>query len=421
MSSSVTPGDSASSAGKRKARPGKRERAEAKGLTGTGGASPSASSLSGARAFAAGAASAPVPQPGRYPVVFPSGAGEPSRDSSFAYDGAAFKSSLPSLAGRFDMSGRLAEFLANAELERTDFETVLLKGVFLGLAQQTVHAHVNMGLPLGDFSPVASSDVTNFASIRAFIAQFGEFSSEVLGTRFLLAGYSEEVKSLVRAARLVGSAGNTPSRVCDTMWLPVEEGDPRTKFILAEKLALLVRDEGISLDVERLAEAVLAGSGVPEAWTAVKPLLGAPPPPAAQGQPAPVDRRDRFDFVFSAVRTADAFLAAFGDPRRSGVLTELGLAWNTPAVGDLAWGRNVKQDFSVLADQWARIRPTITKFFSSGSGLANRSAASGSPSQLSRVKTAAGVTVVRTKLSLSAPELSLAACFPALWFIPEGR
>jgi hypothetical protein len=354
--SSLSPADSASQGGKKKkSRPGKAERAAARGLS-EAPASDAPTSLSGARAFSAGAVSAPVPQPGKYPVVFPSGAGEPTRD--------------------------------------------------LGLAQQTVHAHQNMGLPVGDFSVIASSDVINFNAIRAVLSQFGEFQSESLGTRFLLAGYESTVKACVRAAMSV--QGATSERIAETFWLPTARGDVRTRFYVASALSHFLRPFGVSLDVSSLSDCVFHKES--EAWTAVKSLLGEAPPLPSPGIPNPPDPRDRFDFLFRPYKTEDEFFNLVSP--RADELGELGLAWSNPAKQDLAFGMVPKVEFSPLVDGIARSRATYAKFFSLGSGLSNRSVAAGSPAQMSSVEDKGGVIVVRSRVAVSAPEFSLLACFP---------
>jgi hypothetical protein len=407
MSSSLAPGDSASSSGKKK-RPGKAQRQAAKGLPGGAPASTAPSSQSAASRFASGVPSLPTPQPGKFPVVFPSGAGEPTRDAFFAYDGSAVGDIISGLPDRYTSNSKFTEFSSHSEMSADDFETEVSVAFLLGLAQQTVHSHVNMGLPQGDFSPVFSSDVMNFSAVRSILSQFGEFSSDTLGSRFLLAGYAETVKSLVRAAD--GAKKNRPRRLGATLWLPTGPDDLNTRFVVASALTRFLRGSGVNLDVNRLAESVFHATS--DIWEGIKSFLGDEPPPPSEGQPAPVDIRDRFDFLFSRYGDEAAFLAAVGDPSRAPVLREIGLAWTTPSTQDLSWGLNVKDRFSVLSDSLARKRATYAKFFSLGSGLGNRSQACGSSIQISEVSTTSGVTVVKSLLAQAAPEYSLLACFP---------
>jgi hypothetical protein len=320
----------------------------------------------------------------------------------FAYDGVNLGRIASMLPERYQENSKFAEFSAHSEMDANDFDTELVRAFFLGLAQQTVHAHVNMGLPQGDFSPVFSSDVTNFSAVRSVISHFGEFSCDALGSRFLLAGYSETVKALVRAASL--APVSVASRLGSTFWLPTGPDDRATRFTVASALASFLSGSGLAIDVPRLAESVFHGTS--DIWEGVKSFLGDPPGP---GEP---DLRDRFDFLFARYATEAAFLAAVGDPTRLPVLREIHLNWTTPAVADLAWGLNVKDRFSTLSDELARKRATYVKFFSCGSGVANRTQASGSAIQISDVSRMSGVTVVKSCLAQAAPEYSLLACFP---------
>ncbi|QJQ28888.1 coat protein [Botrytis cinerea partitivirus 3] len=399
--STVTPSESASSSGKKK-RPGKMQRQQAKGLPGGQPAQTAPSSVSAASRFSSAVPSMPTPQPGKFPVVFPSGAGEPTRDAFFAYSGGNLGRIAQGLPERYESNSKFAEFSAHTELSSGDFETEITSAFFLGLAQQTVHAHVNMGLPQGDFSPVFSSDVTNFAAVRSILAHFGEFSSDTLGSRYLLAGYAETVKALVRAA--ASASSSTPDRIGSTFWLPTSADCKNSRFIVASALASFLSPSGVSLDVERLAESVFHGSS--DVWEGIKPLLGDPP----NGEEP--DPRDRFDFLFARYSTPAAFLTAVGDPSRSRILGEIGLEWPTPADPDLSWSLNVKEVFSSMTDQLARKRATYAKFFSCGSGVANRSQAIGSSIQISSTASVSGVTIVKSLLAQAAPEYSLLACFP---------
>ncbi|BAA09521.1 capsid protein [Fusarium solani virus 1] len=371
MSSSVAPGDFVSSAGSgKKNRPGKKERQARRGLS-EATASNAPSSLTGAAVFAAGAPADPVPQPGRYPVVFPSGAGEPTRDSLFAYDGESIQDTVSELTDRYVQNSKYAEFAAHSGLNFGDLETLILRGIFLGLAQQTVHSHVNMGLPMGDFSPVATSDVVNFAAIRSIISQFGEFQSVSEGTRYLLAGYESTVAACVRAAKRADS--DNPKRLAQTFWLPTRVDDQRTKYVVAHKLASYCIPFGVYLDVEELAHHVFSSSS--DAWDAVKVLLGADA--AAQ---------NRFDFLFGTYNTEAAFLSLV-----------------TGSADRVDW--------------LARVRNTLAKFFSLGSGLQNRAAASGSLGQMSRVVDMSGVSLVSSRLAVSRPGILTACVFPVLWSV----
>jgi hypothetical protein len=313
------------------------------------------------------------------------------------------------LSGRYVSNSKFAEFASYAELTEDDLEETIVKGFYLGLAQQVVHAHMNMGLPQGDFSPVASSEVYNFSAVRSVLSQMGEFQSESLGTRFLLAGYESTVKALVRAAKR--STNDKPERLANTFWLPTSKDDPRTRFIVASSLASIVSPFGVKLDVDELARCVFTRDS--EAWKAVKTLIGDEPDEPEEGQPPPVDERNRFDFLFVKYKDETSFMnLVTGDRPRERALKELGLSWPTPSVGDLSFSLLPKVEFSPLADSLARQRATLAKFFSIGSGLTNRSAAQGSPAQMSVVTDRSGVVVVKSVLAVSAPEFSLLACFP---------
>jgi len=257
-----------------------------------------------------------------------------------------------------------------------------------------------MGLPQGDFAPVASNDGKLPASIAAYISQFGEHSVPALGTRFLLSDYSSQIKALVLAAKEVKD-GTSVAAPITRLWLPVEQGDKRTRAIIASRLFDLLVNLEVQVPVDVLERAILSGTA-PEVWDHLKPMFG-----------ESEERRDRFDFLFKSYPTAPQFAVGFTTPGASGVLTELDLRWEHPSAGHLNWAFRHKDVFTRLSDDWARMSATYALFFELSSSQSNRMAATGSQSQMACVNTRDSITVVKTHLALSAPEFSLVACFPA--------
>jgi len=406
--SSVAPGDSASSNGRKKSKPGKAERASRRSQINQ----EPGQSASGKKAalFAAGGAGEPHAQPGRFPVVFATGPGEPSRDTGFTMEACNLRDVCGSFSDRYKQSARFAEFKAHSGLSYSQFSEQLRSAFFLRLAQQVVHSHVNMGLPQGDFAPVASCDIRVPGAMSAVICQYGEFSVPELGTRYLYEDYENLVRKLVLLAQQQSKVGSDNEAILSRMWLPISESDNHFKSTVADGLSRLLELDGVSVSRTVLREAVLSGS-VPEVWENLKSFLGDPPDPS-DDDPNPVDERDRFDFIFRGVRDSAQFTVAWTTEAASDALEEIGLVWGDPSAGHLDWGFNAKSAFTSLADQWARRSFTFAQFFEMASGLSNRSAATGSLSQMVDVSTTDEVTVIKTHLSLSAPQFSLAACFP---------
>lgn len=400
VTSSVAPGDSASSAGKKKQKPGKAERAARRSQVGSAPGAPA--SAAKAAVFAA-STPAVKPQPGKFPVVFQTGAGEPARDKSFSIDGGVLGRVLKAFPPRFVSNPKYAEFKANAEVTDDAFERDLITAALLALAQQVVHAHTNMGLPQGDFGPLATTDVRVPASMAAFVRQFGEHAVPALGTRFLFSDYAAVVNHLVQCADHVKMTGVNGKFA--RFWLPVSATDGHTKNVIADGLRKVLLDRDLAIPNGLLEEAVFGGI-VPDFWEDVKSALG---PPPGEGE---FDTRDRFDFLFTRYSDAAQFYTAFQVPGRPALLTELGLAWPNPNAGQLNWSFNVKERFTYHANEWAKKSAAYAQFFELSSGLLNKAVASGSQAQMAHVSNVESVTVVKTYLALSAPEFSLLACFP---------
>nr|AGI52209.1 truncated coat protein [Verticillium dahliae partitivirus 1] len=397
LPSTVAPSDSASTAG-RKSKPGKAERQARRSAVGSQPGQ--AANASKASAFSSGI-SAPKPQPGKYPVVFQTGAGEPARDQTFALDERVLERSLRTFPDRFTFNAKYAEFKSHAESFQTSLAKDLVVAALLRLAQQVVHSHVNMGHRPGEGAPVASSDVRVPASLAAFISQFGEFSVPTLGTRFLFSDYENTVRSIVWMAEGVkrNGVGGAPLK---RSWLPVRPSDGHTKTVIASRLCELLAQAELEDRTVLHARGVLSGE-IPDAWESIKPVLGDSD-----------ERRDRFDFLFKSYRDAPAFVTAFTTTSASGVLAELDLSGDRPSAGHVDWTFDPKEVFTRLSDAWARRSTTYALFFELSSSQMTRNVSAGSQSQMARVNTRDGVTVVKTHLGLSAPEFSLVACYPRI-------
>jgi hypothetical protein len=406
--SSVAPNDSVSSAaGKNKKKPGRAERAAKRAASEASGVLASSEK---ARAFASSGSLDPSPQPGKYPVVFATGAGEPSRDEPFVYDPDSVSALSKSFYGRYRANPKYAEFRAHSGVSDGQFASHLSAVFLLGLAQQTVHAHVNMGLPQLDFAPVAATEIRVPSAQLAVLGQFGEFSEAVLGTRYCLEDYTHSVTRLIFAAQKVWNRGVNGS--LDQMWLPMSSRDGYTRMVVGSALRDYLEGRNLSIPGLVLEEAVLSGD-VPAFWENLKPLFGSPP---GEGE---VDVRDRFDFLFKNYSSEGQFVTAFSTESASSVLEELSLDWENPSAGHLDWSFNHKQSFSDLCDKWARVSAAYAQFFELGSSIATRSAARGSPAQFVDVSTVDVVTVVKTYVALTAPQFSLAACFPPECIFPR--
>jgi len=396
-SSTIAPSDSASASGPKKSKLGKAERAARRSAVGS--LPGQVASASKAAVFSSGVI-VPKPQPGKFPVVFQTGAGEPSRDQNFSFDERVLTQTLAGLPSRFTFNAKYAEFKAHAEIDDADFTKDLVSSTILRLAQQVVHSHVNLGLPQGDFAPVASTDVKVPTSVAAFVSQYGEYSVPALGTRFLLSDYETTVKSLVWCAENVRRNGLSGASL-KRLWLPMSSQDNRTRMIIASRLNLLLSSVKLKITSSSLEEAIFSGE-VPDSWDTIKPSLG-----------ETEEERDRFDFLFKTYRDVPAFLTAFTTDSATAVLGQLDLTWDSPSAGHLDWGFNAKEAYTRLSDLWARKSATYALFFELSSSQTNRSAAAGSSSQMAEVTESDSITILKTHLALSAPEFSLVACFPA--------
>lgn len=403
----VTPTESASNVGKaKKLRPGKAQRA-AKSTVSQSSAQTAPLSMSNQHQFARKNSFAPIPQPGKYPVVFPSGAGEPTREAFIALDGDILSNAFSNLGPNYAESDKYAEFSSHAGYDDDAFSRDMTISALLSLSQQIVHAHANLGYSVGDFSSIASTDVYTTSAVRAIVTQFGEFSVESLGTKYLFKDYSSEVTALVRTAKLISKSDvEVEDRMTafERHWLPIKSHDQRTSFILACKITGYFQKLGVKFDIEDLSVALFKEK--PPWFLAAESLL-------PEAFPSTM-----FDGLFEKYDDKQSFVKKFSG-ENSALLDNLGLKWEEPHSKHLFWNSSPKVDFPELAEGWARRRATFTKFFSCGSGLMERSNAVGTSAQLAEVEVVNGITVIHARIAVTAPEFSLLACAPCTAFCSD--
>jgi len=252
------------------------------------------------------------------------------------------------------------------------------------------------------------------------IQQFGELAIPSTGTRFLLRDYQNAVKRLIFCASYIDKYGN-PEKVIRSSWFPQTAHDGVSRLIIARSLCLYLEEiHHLTLRVSEVEEAVLSGEH-PPGWDIVKDFLESSPPTGLTGAAA----RVMFDFLFASYASVDLCRNAMTANGVAATLSLLGLQVDASVIGQVLWTSfNAKQVFSELAEKWARTSAAYAQFFELSSGLANRSSAKGSLAQFAQVTNRDGVVVLRTALAVSAPELSLAVCFPPTALVskePERR
>jgi len=397
--STLAPSDSVSQTApveqKKRQRPGRRQRQP-------GSAAQSAPPVpTGAQTFSRSAPSAPVPQPGKFPIVFPTGPGEPTRDVNFSLSPMVLSQIFSGFVDALELNPKFVEFSQHAGYQRPLFERDLTRLGLLGLVQQIAFSRIGMGLPLGDLGPVGVTDLYQFKSVAAALSQFGEFRSDVVGARFVLSDYLSTIHSLMRAAHQT-IQNVDQGDVLRRTWIPTRPNDSRTRMIVATAISnWLALNYGTWIEIPLLIDSLMSGA-VPPWWgEAISRLF-------------PVAERHRFDFLFEAVNTAHDFVAIYAIQENLDTLAVLGLSWEGDRnVAELAFDMNVKERFTSMADELIRRRPAIAKFFSLSSTQSWKASASGKLSQLAMVETVQGVAVFSSRLALSAAEASLAVCFPS--------
>lgn len=418
-----TPAPAGPTGPKKKGRPSKNARQAAR-TSGSSSSVPtqphpssSVSNVDKGKSFAAAAStaqfetSAPSFRPGSFPVVFNASAPEASVDVWFTPDIPTAGEHASLAYEALSSSDTFVEFLANAGAINDTTEEVLasqFEGAgILCAAQSICMAHQAAGLPVGDFSPITGSDLVHIRSVRQIMAQYGDVRIDRVGQRYSVHHYTETVKAFIRQAFKAFNAktrtGRQMERSC--WWLPTAKGDSRTRFILAVKIAGLVKskDVGFIPSCSWLEERIFPSSkGSPPVW--LKSVLSE-------------EEQDTLSSLWDVYpSTAQAFKDAFSKPE---FLKLLGLEWHSPAASDLWWGVNFKEQVSKILDSWAARAPVLRKHFE----VADKAIVSGTPgstAQIGSTDTFRGVHIATFSVDNGPAVSSLAAAFlPRTWFCPS--
>jgi hypothetical protein len=310
-------------------------------------------------------------------------------------------------------SDKFVEFLANSNAVTEDAEEKLASefeaATLLCAAQSICQAHQVAGFPVGDFSPLVSSDLVHIRSIRQVTAQYGDVRFDRVGQRYSVHHYTQTIKAFIRQADKAFKAESRNARQHERTcwWLPVERHDPRTRFILACKLSALVKskDSGFVPDPVWLERRILPHSAGTE-----PPWLSSVLSEEEVAILAPI--------WSEFPSTARGFYEIFGANGGKKLLDLLKLEWYAPDSTDLGWSMDFKPVVSAICDKWAGRAPVLRRTFE----VADKSistGSSGSTAQLGRVDLFRGVHIASFALDNGSAITSLATAFlPKAIFSP---
>jgi hypothetical protein len=304
---------------------------------------------------------------------------------------------LSEVTDAFSNNPAFTEFMNYANINPLIFHQELTAAVFLSVAQQIVQAHVNMGLPAGEFYSLASTKLPVPNSIAAFARQFGELPLEGLGKRFILADYHTTVSSLVMAASYaLACTKEKPELAPSYLWLPTSRRDPRTVWCIAVGMSKWLKEHaGAEVETQTLADLLFTGVAVPT-WLRTLFRLGG--------------RENTFNPFFTQLADEQAWRNFIN--ARSVEFQLLDLSAEGLKVTNLDFDFDVQSSFPLLARRWLRRVPAIERFFHCASILDEASSSQGSMAQFSEVEVTRGITQVTCLSALEPNQFSLLVCLP---------
>jgi hypothetical protein len=358
--------------------------------------------------------SAPSFRPGSFPVVFNASAEEASVDVWFTPDIQKVGEHSDNVYASLGSSDKFTEFLANSNAVDAEAEERLAShfeaSSMLCAAQSICAAHQTAGFPVGDFSPLVSSDLVHVQSIRQITSQYGDVRFDRVGQRYSVKHYTQTIKAFIRQAHKAFKSESLLSRIEERTcwWLPVERHDPRTKFILACRLADLVKSKNVGFvpDPNWLEDKILpANAGSPPVWL-----------PSVLSE----EEVNTLSPLWSAFpQTPAEFTTKFGGPTTVPLLELLSLSWASPEDADLGWRSNWKEMVSAILDRWAGRAPVLRRTFETADKSVS-AGSSGSTAQLGKVDLFRGVHIASFSLDNGSAISSLATAFlPKAVFSPQ--
>lgn len=379
------------------------------------------SRVSAAQSFAQAASNAfvdsavPSFRPGSFPVLFNASAPEASKDIWFTPDVSVVGTHAEQAFEAVCSSDQFVHFTANAETASPEGEDVVKEvlasefeasAVLCG-AQSICASHSAAGMPVGDWSPVTQTDLVHLRSVRQIMAQYGDVRLDRVGHRYSVHHYDDTIRAFIRLAAAVQEARSRTARADarSAWWLPVRKGDGRTRFILACKLAALVKSRNVGFvpDVSWLESKILPStSGV-----------DAPPWLSCVFNDA---ERKSLEGLWSVYPPSEsAFRSVVVQPSHE----LLGLPGSPQSVS-MGWKENWKQVVSDLLAKWARRGPVLRRFFDVAD-KALVTGTSGSPAQVGSSTSVSGVFIASFAVDSGGPASSLSAAFPPVCVFDPGK
>jgi len=401
---SLVPNDSVSNVSVKRHRPGKRERAMNSNPTLPIQEHPVSSERNRGKEEKFAKPAKPMFQPGKFPVVFDTGVGEPTVDYGVTPVVAKYHNHVQEVYTSIRDEVRFTDFRANAHLldvaAENRFKREFEAAALCTLVVQLLKSHVAMGFPAGDFGPATSSDAYHLNSVHMIASQYGEFKMPELGERFLLEGYSETLSALIRLASYILDKDDAEaSRAVECWWIPTTGKDRRTILLISAEVQRMYREANFPVpELSQIMHCFFSGVQ-PPGWAAL--LLAAP----NLGVLSP---------LFVAQRNVpnswwEDFLINDGDAgnRR----TAIALPWQNPNVADFDWSLNHKSAFGDVQTRWAARRPIVDKFFVLASIGSRSGDFFGGAIQLSNYSEVESITILKGRYAVETPKLSLAAVF----------
>ena len=350
------------------------------------------------------------------PKIFPAGAQPEARaDVWFSPDLAAISkhaSDIYSIHFGSDGFHNVLDHVAGS----SQYEVGLFAGQFeamaiLCAAQSLVLSHWVISRNTEDL--LYNLDVMNIIhikSVRAVMAQYGEIRLDSTGQKYRVKHIVSTLKAFIRQAFLAQKIPSTVPRAASATrwWLPVQRGDPRTRFILACKLAAFIKEKDIGLtpDPSYLENFILPQDH------------GRPPPWLISILP-----RREYDILYSlwkAFPKEEDFCTHFG----KSTLKLLGLEFSTDVNTELHWKADWHDMLAAITDRWmfsdSIYVATLRKFFEV-SDVSTWGDKVGSEAQLGTCNMTNGTLTLTSPADEANVVSSLAAAFPPKAIYHPGR
>lgn len=355
-----------------------------------------------------------VPQPGKFPIVFPTTSGPPLTKVHHVPDPENFVAMVLNAILTIISHPKFVNYIHEAYSNDDNRVNAMVNRYtsvsLLALCQQICHTQVVRKEAIGELEPLYLSDIKHLRFIREITQQYGDFSIPLTGELCRIFHPEEMCIKLIRLAHQIYCRdGDNPLNHDEIMdyarawWLPTETGDEITRWY-------------IMYHVRRYVAQQVPHVIIPDTFQLFEVTQQQPDWHAEYVRLAPAGNVD-LTWTYAAMpNSANAWFAIANE------LDQIGCTWNNPAAADLRYNSDHIADAMTIINGWADALPFLEANCHTSGRLSNACMAEGTPLQVAQITHTVHQTLIKIRAVVAfGVDGSKAAIFPPKCHLVEPR